>query len=198
MGHLLGLDEYLEANYEHSVFDKAVASGVPWDLHLHGGRAVTARVAENRRWDVTVDVAGEGKVELQKIQVKFLYPADLGRTVKPLVKVDKKVKDLALTPILSPRGRYFIKNKSLFPLMKDKEVLSFTLLEGEVMKGILTDFSRYDITVALKGGVPVTLLRHCIYDLRNKKGRSFLKSFQEEHRDWEKSALFVSESQGSE
>ncbi|MEW6669091.1 MAG: hypothetical protein AB1512_28100 [Thermodesulfobacteriota bacterium] len=198
MGHLVGLDEYLAENYERSVFDQAVASGVPWDLHLHGGRVASARISENRRWDVTLEAAGGEKEELQKIQVKYLYPADLGRTVKPLVKPDQKVKALDLAPIISPRGRYFIKNKSLFPLMKEKEVVFFTLLEGEIIKGILTDFSRYDITVALKGGVPVTILRHSIYDLRNKKGRCFLKSFQEEHRDWEKSPLFVSESQGAE
>jgi len=47
--------------------------------------------------------------------------------------------------------------------------------------------------VSLKGEIPVTILRHSIYDLKNKKGRCFLKSFQEEHRDWEKSRLFVSE-----
>jgi hypothetical protein len=195
MGYLLGLDEYLAANYEVSVFDKAVASGVPWELHLHGGRVVTATLSENRKWDVTLKAAGQEEEELQKIQVKYLYPAEQSRVVKPLVKSDKKVEELALTPILSPRGRYFIKNKSLFPFMKDKEVLFFTLLEGEIIKGILTDFSRYDITVALKGGLPVTILRHSIYDVKNKKGRSFLKSFQEEHRDWEKSPLFVQETQ---
>jgi hypothetical protein len=197
MGHLLGLDEYLAENYERSVFDQAVASGAPWALHLHGGRVVSATLCENRKWDVTLEAAGHEKEELEKIQVKFLYPADLSRTVKPLVKIDKKVKDLDHAPILSPRGRYFIKNKSLFPLMEDKEVLFFTLLEGEVIKGVLTDFSRYDVTVALKGGAPVTILRHCIYDLRNKMGRSFMKSFQEEHRDWEKSSLFVQETPGS-
>lgn len=191
MGHLLGLDEYLAKHYEVSVFDKAVASGLPWELRLHGGRSVTATLTENRKWDVTLGPPGQAKEELQKIQVKYLYPADQSRAVKPLVKTDKKVKELALSPILSPRGRYFIKNKSLFPLLKEKEVLFFTLLEGEVIKGILTDFSRYDVTVALKGGLPVTILRHSIYDLRNKKDRSFLKSFQEEHRDWEKSPLFV-------
>ena len=195
MGYLLGLDEYLAANYEVSVFDKAVTSGVPWELHLHGGRVVTATLSENRKWDVTLKAAGQEEEELQKIEVKYLYPAEHSRVVKPLVKSDKKVKELALAPIVSPRGRYFIKNKSLFPFMKDKEALFFTLLEGEIIKGILTDFSRYDITVALKGGLPVTILRHSIYDLRNKKGRSFLKSFQEEHRDWEKSPLFVQETQ---
>jgi len=77
--------------------------------------------------------------------------------------------------------------------MKDQEVVFFTLLEGELIRGIITGFNRHEITVSLKGGIPVAILRHSIYDLRNKKGRCFLKSFQEEHRDWERSHLFVSE-----
>lgn len=34
-------------------------------------------------------------------------------------------------------------------------------------------------------------MRHSILDLRDKKGRSFMKSFQEVHKDWENSGLFV-------
>ena len=75
--------------------------------------------------------------------------------------------------------------------MKEKEVVLFTLLEGDVLRGIIADFSRYDVTVHLKGGLPVTILRHSIYDVRNKRGRCFLKAFQQEHRDWEKSRLYV-------
>ena len=77
--------------------------------------------------------------------------------------------------------------------MKENEVVFFTLLEGDLLRGVIAGFSRYEITINLKGGVPLTILRHSIYDLRNKKGRCFLKSFQEEHRDWEKSKLYVSE-----
>ena len=61
-----------------------------------------------------------------------------------------------------------------------------------MVKGIIADFSRYEITLNLKGGTPVTILRHAIYDLRDKRGRCYLKTFQETHRDWEKSPLFVS------
>jgi hypothetical protein len=99
---------------------------------------------------------------------------------------------MGLEPIISPKKRYHIKNKSIFPLMKERAVLFFTLIEGEIIKGIVAGFSRYEITVNLKGGIPVTILRHGIYDLRNKKGRCFLKSFQETNRDWEKNPLFIS------
>jgi hypothetical protein len=191
MGQLAGLSEYLEQNYEVSVFNTAIASAKPWELHLHGRRTIRALVLENRKWDVTLDVVGKEKEELQKIQVKYLYPADLSESVKSLVKMDKNIEALRLEPILSPHKRYFVKNKTLFPLMKEREVLLFILLEGDVLRGIISDFSRYDVTINLKGGLPVTILRHSIYDLTNKRGRCFLKSFQDEHRDWEKSPLYV-------
>ncbi|MBW2103558.1 MAG: hypothetical protein JRH05_13000, partial [Deltaproteobacteria bacterium] len=95
-----------------------------------------------------------------------------------------------LEPILSPKLRNHIKNKSLYPLMMEREVVFFTLLEGEIIRGVISGFTRYEIQVHMKGGVPVTLLRHAVLDLRNKKGRCFLKSFQEDRRDWEKSTLW--------
>ena len=75
--------------------------------------------------------------------------------------------------------------------MKDREVVYFTLLEGEIVRGIIGGFSRYDVTLHVKGGLPVVLLRHSIYDLRNKRGRCYLKSFQDAHRDWKKSRYFL-------
>jgi len=192
MGYLAGLKEYLDEGYNNSFFDQALDSKQPWAFHLHGDRFIKARVLESLTYDLKVAIEGQGQEDLPKIQVKLLYPADLTDSVRPLIKMDKKVKALGMGPILSPHRRYFVKNKSLFPLMKEKQLVLFTLLEGEFIRGIISGFSRYDITVNLKGGIPVTILRHSIYDLRNKKGRCFLKSFQEERRDWEKSDLFVS------
>jgi hypothetical protein len=84
-----------------------------------------------------------------------------------------------LEPIVSPKERHHIKNKTLFPLMQDREVLFFTLLEGEIIRGLVAAFSRYDLTVSLKGGIPVTVLRHSILDVRDKKGRCYLKTHVE-------------------
>jgi len=192
MGHLLGLQEYLDAVYGNSVFDQVLEGSKSWEFHLHGHRIVRAAILENLTYDLKMEIEGQGQEELPKIQVKFLYPMDQSEAVRSLVKTDEKVKALELGPIPSPSERDFVKNKSLFPLMKERQVVSFTLLEGEVLRGLVTGFTRYDITVSLKGGVPVTLLRHSIYDLRNKKGRCFMKSVQEKSRDWEKSDLFVS------
>lgn len=195
MGYLDGLQDYLDEYYNLSVFDRALESKTNWVLHLHNRGLVRAEILENLTYDVRCHVAGEGEQTIQKVEVKCLYPSESSDTIGPMIKKDKKVEALALEPLFSPHKRFFIKNKTLFPLMKEKEVLFFTLLEGERIKGLIAAFSRYDITVNLKGGVPLTLLRHAVYDLRNKKGRCFLKSRQETLKDWGKSPLFVSDPQ---
>jgi sRNA-binding regulator protein Hfq len=191
MGSLLGLQEYLDENYHSSIFDQALESEKPCEFHLYGHRMVKARVLENLKYDLRLDTA-ETEGHLPKTDIKLVYPAALSEAVRPLLKADRKVQDLRLEPIIPARMRHHIKNKSLFPLMKERKVVFFTLMEGEIVKGLITGFTRYEITVSLKGEIPVVVLRHAVYDLRDKKGRCFLKSFQETHRDWEKSDLFAS------
>lgn len=195
MGYLKGLQEYMDKNYPLSCFDLAAESGQYLAFHLHGDRIMRASILENLTYDLRCGSERGMEETIPKVHVKMLYSVDHSDRIQPLIKTDKKVKGLALEPIFSPRKRYFIKNKSLFPLMKEKEVLYFTLLEGEILRGIIADFNRYEVTMNLKGGLPVTVMRHSIYDLRNKKGRCFMKSRQEELRDWEKSSLFVSETE---
>ncbi len=166
MGYLSGLQEYLDKVYNISIFDQALTSNQPWQMHIHSHRIIKVKILENLKYDLSVNIDETGDEILPKTHVKLLYPEDLAGSVTPLLKTDKKVRDLALEPIPSPRNRYHIKNKSLFPLMEEKTVLFFTLLEGEIIKGIVAGFSRYEITVNMKGRIPVTILRHSIYDLR--------------------------------
>ncbi len=188
---LQGLTRYLKEYYEASIFDEARLAGSPYECHLHGRRIVKATIKESSVYTLRLAISGEGEVELNKTDIKLLYPASKTQAVQPLIKIDKKVKAMGLEPIVSLKDRNFVKNKSLFPLMIEKNVVFFTLLEGEIIRGLITGFTKYDITVNLKGGIPVTILRHSIHGLRDKTGRSFLKLFQNEARDWQKSPLFA-------
>lgn len=193
MGKLLGLNEYLKENYDKSIFDQALNSGQPWVFHLSAQRSIGATIKENLKFDLKIDSEEKGEEIIPKLQVKLLHPVDLSDSVKSLIKVDEKVKAPGLAPTPYRSRRYYIKNKTLFPLMQEKEVVFFTLLEGEIIRGLITWFSKYEITVSLKGGIPVTILRHGIYDLRNKQGRCFMKLFQQKHKDWKSSSLFIEE-----
>lgn len=191
MGYLLGLNEYLNESYNLSIFDHMLSSKQTWELYLHNHRVIKAQVTENLIYDLKIKIDGKREETLPKVDIKLICSNEQSESLKSLLKKDKKVKNLKLGPIISPKNRYHIKNKSLFPLMKERKVVFFTLLEGEIIRGLITGFTRYEITVDLKGAIPVTILRHSVYDLRDKKNRCFLKSFQEEHKDWEKSELFM-------
>ncbi len=192
MGQLSGFREYLKEHYTTSVFERIMASGDLWCFHLHGKKEVTARLVEDLPYDLRIDIEGEGERLLQKTEVKLLHPSGMKEDVARLVKKrEKKVEQLNLAPIVRRRDRYFIKNKTLYPLMKEKEVIFITLLEGEIIRGVVLDFRRYELTMGLKGGLPVTVMRHAVYDAKNKAGRCFLKSFQQTAMDWKKSDLFV-------
>ena len=192
MGHLEGLREHLKSVLGHSVFDQILASQAVWEMRLHGQRVVQARVLENQTYEMVLDIEGQGRETIHKLQVKCLYPVESAADVEKQLKIDKKVLGLRLEPIEVPAQRYIVKNKTLFPLVKEREVVFCTLMEGEVIRGLIADFSRFEMIMHAKGGLPTVILRHSIYDLRTKKGRCMLRSFQEEHRDWQKSALFVS------
>jgi hypothetical protein len=191
MGYIQGLQQYLDESYEVSIFDQALFSKDMYEIHLHRHIIIKAEVIENFKYDIKVAIEGKDNKVIPKVSIKMLYPLSHSEAAAVLIKTDDKISALDVEPILAPAKRYHIKNKSLFPLMKEKTIVFFTMLEGEIIRGIIAGFSRYEIIVNLKGGVPLTLMRHSILDLRDKKGRSFMKSFQEVHRDWEKSGLFV-------
>jgi hypothetical protein len=196
MKHLKGLKTYLAKHDAVSVFEEAQAQNQPYILHLHGQQIIQARIVSTATYDLKILTNTNEIREIPKLQVKFLYLVDYKDAVQKRLKFDPKIKAAGIEPIISLSQRHHIKNKSLFPLMMQKEVIFLTLLEGEIVRGLIAGFSRYDITVHLKGGVPVTILRHSVYDLRNKKGRCYLKSFQNAARDWQKTEWFV-ETSGS-
>jgi len=91
MGELLGLKDYLAQNYDRSVFDEALESGQAYMLHMHGQKNIQVIVSENLVYDIKADIEGKEDI-IQKIDIKFLYPARLKESVMPLLKEDKKVK----------------------------------------------------------------------------------------------------------
>jgi sRNA-binding regulator protein Hfq len=188
---LVGLKDYLTAHDAHSVFDDLLASGEVRKFHLYSGQVISARVTGVEPYVVTLTHEDGEPENFPKHDIHFLYAVEDAASVEKLVKIDKNVQSQGLTPALSYRDRHPVKNKTLFPLMEERVVLFFTLRDGSIIRGLVVGFSRYEIRVSMKGGVLVTLLRHSLYDIRDKDGICYLKSVQETRKDWRKSSLFV-------
>ncbi len=167
------LRTYLESHYEASAFDQALSSGEVWILYCHGLKTFRGIIKKNEKYDVTVEDVSLGEQGIRKVEIKYLYPESKESLVTKLIKRDEKILH---PPIEEKARRRHIKNKTLFPLMKNREVVFLQTLEGELIRGLVDEFSRYEIVVKLKNGAPVTVLRHCVYDFWNKAGVHLLKS----------------------
>ena len=176
---LQGLKAYLESRQADSVFEREKGSETAWCLFLHGGREVAGRIQQNEPFEIQF-LAREGTQEkIHKVQVNFLCAeADRQELAKQL-KRDEAAAGKKEGPHFLPRFRNHVKNKTLFPLMNRREVLFFTLLNGEVLRGVISGFSRYEINLSLKRGTPLVILRHAVADVRDKKDRSYLKKVVE-------------------
>ena len=167
------LKTYLEENYNKSVFDQMEKDQEPWILYPHGNRILSGRVKTNKKYDIIFQPETGKEEEIPKTDIKYLCLKKDENALK--IRIDKKVKEKKLEPIRSPGERNHIKNKTLFPLMKERALLFFTTLEGDILGGIVGGFTRYEIQILGKKGTPVTLLRHAVYDLRDKRKRCYLK-----------------------
>jgi len=177
-----GLKEYLEGHQQDSVFEREKETVLC--LFLHGGRELVGRIEVNEPYEIQF-LTGEGVPEkIHKVQVNFLCAEGDRQEVLKQIKRGEPAGKKPVGPHYLPRFRHHIKNKSLYPLMNRREVLYFTLLNGEVLRGIVSGFSRYEINLNLKRGVPVVILRHAVAEVRDKKDRSFLKKAVEKTRKY--------------
>ena len=172
---LAGLKEYLLEHQMDSVFEKECVQGGVWTLFLHDGRRLTGTVSGNDKYEFDLSTPDGLSERIHKVHVNILCrEPDAAEVLKQLKSVANPPEEPE-GPHFHPRYRHHIKNKTLYPLMNRKEVLFFTMLRGEVLRGVVQGFSRYEISLSMKRGVPVVLLRHAVLDVRDKKDRSYLK-----------------------
>lgn len=211
MGYLQGLSDYLASGQPPDIFETFLQSGESVLLHHCDTTEIVGTLVDVLPYDVTVRVAeppaevetgapsesAEGSAPetdsgiapktVPKVEILFVARAADRSEIAAKRKGTPKPAD-ALYKI---GGRHFIKNKTLFPLMMERQVVFLTLLDGTLLRGLVTGFNRYEIRMSLKGGTPVTVLRHGVWAAQTKVGRSLLKKDQSVFRDWKKSPLFI-------
>jgi len=171
-----GIKQYLGEHQMDSVFESESGKEGVWTLFLHDGRQVSGRISQNETYEFHLLAADGSSEKIHKVSVNYLCREEhLQEVLKQSKSKGSPQGGGAEGPHFKPRYRHHIKNKTLFPLMNRKEVLFFTLLRGEVLRGIVQGFSRFEIFLHMKRGVPVVILRHAVLDVRDKKDRSYLK-----------------------
>ena len=112
-------------------------------------------------------VEGAESGEIHKLTLKFAYaPAD-AKKMRKAIKKDKTVAGEGLEPAKRPQDRYTCSDRRLFGYVDSGREVVATLMDGDVLRGVITWFSRYECGFKLKGDVELTLFRHALHELKS-------------------------------
>jgi sRNA-binding regulator protein Hfq len=157
------LAQHLEQHFSKSCLEEAQRTGQPLTTCLHGQRRIEAVVTAVGPYEVTLQpVDGSDALVIHKLQFKYCYLPGEWKRVRKALRRDKALGEGPREPIARPQDRYTLSDKRLFGYVERKLVLDITLLEGEILRGTVLWFGRYELGLALKGEGQVTIFRHAI------------------------------------
>ncbi len=159
-------NETLHQHYHRSCLEEYRLSGSRIALALHGHKKVMGTVEENGKFTILFrQDPQDDPVEIHKTEIKFAYDPDQFKVVKKFLKIDNKVKAMHLGPLLNPRDRHHFKNLTLQRALDAHEEVQVTTLEGDVLRGHVEWFGRWEFGLKFKGGARATVFRHAVYKL---------------------------------
>lgn len=157
-------NETLESNYARSCLEVAQKDGRPLGLALHGHRRVRGRVLSVGKYEFQLLEDGAADpISIHKTQVKYGYDPGAFKDLKKFHTIDNHVKKLSMEPILRVKDRHHFKNLTLQRAMDEGTEIEVVSLEGDVFKGQVTWFGRWEFGMRFKGGVEVTVFRHAVF-----------------------------------
>ncbi len=131
-------------------------------LVLHDGRTIRGEVRGLEPYTFRFDFPDGSTEELHKLQVKYGYAPTEWKKVKKGVRQDRKVAKNAETPAVRPQDRYSCSDRRLFGYLDQRVDVVATLLDGDVLRGVITWFSRYEFGMVLRTEAEVTVFRHSL------------------------------------
>ncbi len=154
-----------EQNANRSSLDSAAEDKSEIHLVLHGQRRVRGHVVSTTPYTFMFQPDGAEPEEIHKLQVKYAYEPGVWKRVRKAGRLDRDVVAQSNDPIARPQDRYTCSDKRLFRYMDEGTTVKVTLLEGDVFKGKLTWFGRFEFGLQVRGDVEVVVFRHALHDL---------------------------------
>ncbi|MEN0063533.1 MAG: hypothetical protein AAGA48_15390 [Myxococcota bacterium] len=140
-------------------------SGSSLTLALMNGRTLRGEVGTVEPYTFTF-VSGDETTELHKLKVKYAYDPQQWKKVKKGVRSDgKKSAEGAVEPAERPQDRYSCSDRRLFGYLDTEQEVFATLLGGDLLRGRVTWFSRYEFGLQLRSQAEVTVFRHALKNL---------------------------------
>ncbi|MBT3217660.1 MAG: hypothetical protein HN348_01095 [Proteobacteria bacterium] len=159
------MEEHREQNRSRSKVVEASVTKVPVVLGLHGKRRITAVIDSVDSYTFQV-IPEKGEVEeIHKLQLKYICGVDDYKQLRKVLRTNKALSKNPLEPVEKPQDRYSCGDRRLFQYLDRGKEVEITLLEGEIIRGVVVWFSRFEFCLRVRSRANVVILRHALHNL---------------------------------
>jgi sRNA-binding regulator protein Hfq len=190
MGYLKGFAEARERINGTTLFDHVVESEEPWSLLASQGIHHTGIIRSHTPYMFVLDTDGVEQ-EMHKHEVELLCPEVFAPVMRPLFDVDPQVQAMRIGPVLDVSQRAPLRNTMLYVCHVDKLPVEITVLSGYRFRGVLTDFTRYEMRVSFTPKLSLIVLRHAIHSMYTQDDVNLCNPNQNETRMKTTSSVWV-------
>jgi sRNA-binding regulator protein Hfq len=157
------MQSHRDENRHRSILVQLAESGEPLALALHQGQRAQGTVQNVERYAFEFLPEGfDEPVEIHKLQVKYAYRPEHWKQVRKALSFNKKLERSPLSPESRPQDRFSLADKRLFQAMDGELEVEVTLLEGEVIRGKIRWFGRWEFGIEPKTGGEIVVFRHAL------------------------------------
>lgn len=159
------MDEHRTQNRGRSKLVEASVTKVPVVLGLHEKRRMTGVIDSVDSYTFRVIPEKGEEQEVHKLQLKYICGIDDYKHLRKVLRSDKILSKNPLPPIKRPQDRYSCGDKRLFQYFDQGTEVEVTLLEGEIVRGVVLWFSRFEFCLRVRSRANVVILRHAVNNL---------------------------------
>ena len=143
----------------HEDFVATIAKINKYDLHLHilSGPSDPPNPAE-------LEV-------VQKLEIKYCCKASLREQMYEAMSIDSSIQSQSLHPMKTIKKRYRVPGGLLKNVRNNKADITATMRGGEVFKGRVEWYTRYEIKLILENGAKAMIMKHALLNIRFNQSR---------------------------
>lgn len=141
-------------------FAKAAREGIALHFWVYG-KEFDATIAKNAVYDYHLHIDDRVEV-IPKLEIKFCCKAELLEQIKGAMTVDTAVASKSLQPIKPRKKRYRVSDHWLRDSRREQREVTATMRGGEVFRGRIEWYSRYEIKLQFSDESKVILMRHAL------------------------------------
>lgn len=152
----------LSVDIGRKYFGKHIKEKTEFIFNFFKDAPFSARIIKNKPYEFTVAKNKDEQEQVKKLSIKYIFKKPASEFVKSKTNINEKAKSQKRNPSEKIRDRLKIDSDKLVDAYLNKKMVEVTLLGGEMFRGAVNWFTKYEILFRISEKTSLILFKHAI------------------------------------